>query len=114
MTPGADGSRRSHATPTACERLAANFGRRRAACEYVKFREEKFGGILFETRSEKVFPLSSLARRVPITTVGAARKRLRRRALLAVANLSAYEHRDVDDPGDPHGCPAGLRGGKHG
>ena len=23
--------------------------------KYVKFREEKFGGVLFETRSEKVF-----------------------------------------------------------
>ena len=26
--------------------------------KYVKFREEKFGGVLFETRSEKVFTLS--------------------------------------------------------
>ncbi|HEY2628370.1 MAG TPA: PqqD family protein, partial [Usitatibacter sp.] len=26
---------------------------------YVKFREEKFGGVLFETRSEKVFTLNS-------------------------------------------------------
>jgi DNA-binding PadR family transcriptional regulator len=26
--------------------------------EYVKFREEKFGGVLFETRSEKVFTLN--------------------------------------------------------
>lgn len=25
---------------------------------YVKFREEKFGGVLFETRSEKVFCLN--------------------------------------------------------
>ena len=25
---------------------------------YVKFREEKFGGVLFETRSEKVFTLN--------------------------------------------------------
>jgi Coenzyme PQQ synthesis protein D (PqqD) len=29
--------------------------------KYVKFREEKFGGILFETRSEKVFTLNSTA-----------------------------------------------------
>lgn len=28
---------------------------------YVKFREEKFGGVLFETRSEKVFTLSPTA-----------------------------------------------------
>ncbi|HBL19200.1 MAG: hypothetical protein A2X36_10155 [Elusimicrobia bacterium GWA2_69_24] len=26
--------------------------------QYVKFREEKFGGVLFETRSERVFTLS--------------------------------------------------------
>jgi ATP-dependent protease HslVU (ClpYQ) peptidase subunit len=26
--------------------------------KFVKFREEKFGGVLFETRSEKVFTLS--------------------------------------------------------
>jgi hypothetical protein len=26
--------------------------------QFVKFREEKFGGVLFETRSEKVFTLS--------------------------------------------------------
>jgi hypothetical protein len=26
--------------------------------KYVKFREEKFGGVLFETRSEKVFTLN--------------------------------------------------------
>jgi hypothetical protein len=29
--------------------------------KYVKFREEKFGGVLFETRSEKVFTLNSTA-----------------------------------------------------
>jgi len=28
---------------------------------YVKFRDEKFGGVLFETRSEKVFTLSPTA-----------------------------------------------------
>ncbi|MFA6092533.1 MAG: PqqD family protein [Elusimicrobiota bacterium] len=27
--------------------------------QFVKFREEKFGGVLFETRSEKVFTLSA-------------------------------------------------------
>lgn len=26
--------------------------------KYVKFREEKFGGVLFETRSEKVYALN--------------------------------------------------------
>lgn len=29
--------------------------------KYVKFREEKFGGVLFETRSEKVFTLNETA-----------------------------------------------------
>jgi Coenzyme PQQ synthesis protein D (PqqD) len=28
---------------------------------YVKFRQEKFGGVLFETRSEKVFALNPTA-----------------------------------------------------
>jgi hypothetical protein len=30
-------------------------------CEYVKFRKERFGGVLFETRSEKVFALNGTA-----------------------------------------------------
>jgi putative mycofactocin binding protein MftB len=29
--------------------------------QYVKFREEKFGGVLFETRTEKVFTLTPTA-----------------------------------------------------
>ncbi len=29
--------------------------------KYAKFREEKFGGVLFETRSEKVFMLNPTA-----------------------------------------------------
>jgi hypothetical protein len=29
--------------------------------KYAKFRAEKFGGVLFETRSEKVFALSTTA-----------------------------------------------------
>ena len=29
--------------------------------KFVKFREEKFGGVLFETRSEKVFSLNPTA-----------------------------------------------------
>ncbi len=29
--------------------------------KYAKFREEKFGGVLFETRSEKVFTLNPTA-----------------------------------------------------
>lgn len=41
--------------PTATR--AAREGRMKLA-QYVKFREEKFGGVLFETKSEKVFTLS--------------------------------------------------------
>jgi hypothetical protein len=29
--------------------------------KYVKFREEKFGGVLFDTRSEKVYTLNGVA-----------------------------------------------------
>jgi hypothetical protein len=29
--------------------------------KYTKFREEKFGGVLFETRSERVYSLNSTA-----------------------------------------------------
>ena len=36
---------------------SAQEGRMKLA-QYVKFREEKFGGVLFETKSEKVFTLS--------------------------------------------------------
>ena len=52
--------------------------------KYVKFREEKFGGVLFETRSEKVFTLNStgaavvqeIATGAPEAEIG---ERLRRR-----------------------------------
>ena len=33
--------------------------RKMKLAQYVKFREEKFGGVLFETRSEKVYSLST-------------------------------------------------------
>jgi PqqD family protein of HPr-rel-A system len=38
--------------------------------KYVKFREEKFGGVLFETRSEKVFTLNPTATAV-VREIGA-------------------------------------------
>jgi hypothetical protein len=38
--------------------------------KYTKFREEKFGGVLFETRSEKVFTLNPTAAAV-IRAIGA-------------------------------------------
>lgn len=40
--------------------------------KYVKFREEKFGGVLFETRSEKVFTLNPTATAV-VREIEAAR-----------------------------------------
>lgn len=40
--------------------------------KYVKFREEKFGGVLFETRSEKVFTLNATATAV-VREIEAAR-----------------------------------------
>lgn len=36
-------------------------GRPMQLAKYVKFREEKFGGVLFETRSEKVYALNPTA-----------------------------------------------------
>jgi PqqD family protein of HPr-rel-A system len=38
--------------------------------KFVKFREEKFGGVLFETRSEKVFTLNPTAAAV-VREIGA-------------------------------------------
>ena len=51
---------------------------------YVKFREEKFGGVLFETRSEKVYTLNPTAAAVlreiqSGSTEGAIRDRLKER-----------------------------------
>jgi len=43
--------------------------------KYVKFREEKFGGVLFETRSEKVFTLSPTATAVVIAIKGGGDER---------------------------------------
>ncbi len=41
-----------------CEKGCEKERHRMKLAQYVKFREEKFGGVLFETRSEKVFTLS--------------------------------------------------------
>ncbi|HUN76390.1 MAG TPA: PqqD family protein [Steroidobacteraceae bacterium] len=38
--------------------------------KYTKFRQEKFGGVLFETRSEKVFSLNPTAAAV-VSEIGA-------------------------------------------
>lgn len=45
------------AVEPAAARPRTQEGRMKLA-QYVKFREEKFGGVLFETKSEKVFTLS--------------------------------------------------------
>ena len=42
--------------------------------KFVKFREEKFGGVLFETRSEKVFTLSPTATAI-VREIGAGDER---------------------------------------
>ena len=42
--------------------------------KFVKFREEKFGGVLFETRSEKVFTLSPTAAAI-VREIGAGDER---------------------------------------
>ncbi len=42
--------------------------------EYVKFRKERFGGVLFETRNEKVFALNMTAAAVA-SEVGAGTPR---------------------------------------
>ena len=47
--------------------------------KFVKFREEKFGGVLFETRSEKVFTLNPTAAAV----VREIRRAATRRAITA-------------------------------
>jgi hypothetical protein len=43
--------------------------------KFVKFREEKFGGVLFETRSEKVFTLNATATAVVREIVAGRDKR---------------------------------------
>jgi len=40
--------------------------------KHAKFREEKFGGVLFETRSEKVFALNPTAAAI-VREIGAGR-----------------------------------------
>ncbi|MGA2710314.1 MAG: PqqD family protein [Steroidobacteraceae bacterium] len=43
--------------------------------KYTKFREEKFGGVLFETRSEKVYSLNPTAAAVVREIVPGANER---------------------------------------
>ena len=57
--------------------------------KFVKFREEKFGGVLFETRSEKVFTLNPTAAAV-VREIAAGRDE-------SEIALRLKEH--FDDPG---------------
>jgi len=57
--------------------------------KFVKFREEKFGGVLFETRSEKVFTLSPTAAAI-VREIGAGADE---------AAISARLNEQFDDKG---------------
>ena len=50
--------------------------------KYVKFREEKFGGVLFETKSEKVYTLTPTAAAVVQEIVHAFIAELRDKGLV--------------------------------
>ena len=50
--------------------------------KFVKFREEKFGGVLFETRSEKVFTLNPTGTAVVREIKAGGRRARDRRALV--------------------------------
>ena len=56
---------------------------------YVKFREEKFGGVLFETRSEKVFTLNATGAAVVREIVAGA----------AEPEIAPRLRKRFDDPG---------------
>ena len=57
--------------------------------KFVKFREEKFGGVLFETRSERVFTLNPTATAV-VREIEAGR------AEREIASLLTERFADVD------------------
>jgi hypothetical protein len=59
--------------------------------KHVKFREEKFGGVLFETRSEKVYTLNPTATAVV-------------REIQAGGDEHAIPIRLIDRFSDPHGA----------
>jgi len=66
--------------------------------KYVKFREEKFGGVLFETRSEKVFTLNPTATAVVREIqAGAPEAEITSRVLTRFEGNAAAVEREVRD-----------------
>ena len=66
--------------------------------QYVKFREEKFGGVLFETRSEKVFTLNPTATAVVREIqAGAPEAEIASRVLTRFEGNAAAVEREVRD-----------------
>ena len=64
---------------------------------YVKFREEKFGGVLFETRTEKVFTLNATGAAVVREIVaGASQKEIGGRLRKRFADPSGAIDREVE------------------
>jgi DNA polymerase III delta subunit len=63
---------------------------------YTKFREEKFGGVLFETRSEKVYSLNPTAAAiVREITPGVDERELVQRVKARFADAGSVVERDV-------------------
>lgn len=66
--------------------------------QYVKFREEKFGGVLFETRSEKVFTLSPTGSAIVKEIVaGGTQKEISTRLLSAYEDKNTAIEKEVSD-----------------
>lgn len=66
--------------------------------QYVKYREEKFGGVLFETRSEKVFTLSPTGSAIVKEIVaGGTHKEISRRLKTAYEDKNAAIEKEVAD-----------------
>jgi hypothetical protein len=64
--------------------------------KYTKFREEKFGGVLFETRSEKVYSLNPTAAAVVREiTPGVNEREVIERVKARFAEDSSIVERDV-------------------
>ena len=71
---------------------------------FVKFREESFGGVLFETQSEKVYTLNQAAAAV-VREIGSGR---------SASDIAERLRQQFQDPGDQlgedvHGLIASLQ-----
>ena len=75
--------------------------------KYVKFREEKFGAVLFETRSEKVFTLNPTATAVVREIVERHRTGAENHAerLWALVNFEMWLRRFIDGETAPDTTP---------